>query len=72
MNVPTLLDRQVRVVHDDEWIVRIDDVTPLARGTGSLVAGGRLEEARRLLPAERPLALPGHAAASVGASSESR
>jgi hypothetical protein len=51
----------------DEWIARIEDVTPLAREIAGLVAAGDEDAARALLPAERPLALPGHAAAAVGA-----
>jgi hypothetical protein len=38
----------------DEWTVAIRDVTPLAHEIHALVQGGRTEEARRLLPEERP------------------
>jgi hypothetical protein len=51
----------------DEWIVGIEDVTPLTREIAGLVAAGKEDAARALLPAERPLALPAHVAAAVGA-----
>lgn len=38
----------------DEWTVSIRDVTPLAREIHSLVSGGDLDSATRLLPRERP------------------
>lgn len=41
----------------DEWIVGIEDVTPLARTIHALVREGRLEEASGLVPEERPYAL---------------
>jgi hypothetical protein len=50
-----------------EWIVAIDDVTPLAREIGGLVAAGDLGAARALLPAERPYPLPAAIAGIVGA-----
>lgn len=40
----------------DEWIVGIEDVTPLAREIHALVREGRLEQASGLLPEERPCA----------------
>lgn len=51
----------------DEWITGIEDVTPLAHEIAALVAAGDHAAARRVLPAERPLPLPAHVAASVGA-----
>ncbi|MEU8982198.1 DUF4291 domain-containing protein [Streptomyces sp. NPDC048309] len=41
----------------DEWVVNIDDVTPLATRIHSLVRAGDLEGARALLPEERPYPL---------------
>ncbi|MGV9554235.1 DUF4291 domain-containing protein [Streptomyces sp. NPDC003522] len=38
----------------DEWTVAVRDVTPLAREIHSLVRGGDVESAARLLPGERP------------------
>ncbi|MGW7582482.1 DUF4291 domain-containing protein [Kitasatospora sp. NPDC054768] len=38
----------------DEWIVSVEDVTALAHTIHSHVRAGELEEARKLLPAERP------------------
>jgi len=37
----------------EEWIVRIEDITPLAHRMGSLVDQGRIDEAEALLPTER-------------------
>ncbi len=51
----------------DEWITGIEDVTPLAKEIGGLVAAGEHEAARRRLPVETPLALSAQAAAAVGA-----
>lgn len=51
----------------DHWITSISDVTDLARATGTLVSANRLDEAARLLPAERPYPLPSDVAAQVGA-----
>jgi hypothetical protein len=50
-----------------EWIVAIDDVTPLAREIHALVTAGDLGAARALLPAERPYPLPAEVAQIVGA-----
>ncbi len=41
----------------DEWIVGIEDVTPLAREIHGLVREGGLDRAQRLLPDERPYPL---------------
>ncbi|WP_282696223.1 DUF4291 domain-containing protein [Streptomyces sp. CC208A] len=42
----------------DEWTVAIRDVTPLAHEIHGLVREGRLAEAGRLLPGERPYPVP--------------
>lgn len=41
----------------DEWIVGIEDVTPLATEVHRLVRAGQLDSAAELLPEERPLDL---------------
>jgi hypothetical protein len=41
----------------DEWIVGIEDVTPLATEVHGLVRAGELDRAAGLLPVERPLPL---------------
>ncbi|GAA2227879.1 DUF4291 domain-containing protein [Streptomyces indiaensis] len=41
----------------DEWIVGIEDVTPLATEIHGLVRSGQLESAAGLLPEERPFAV---------------
>ncbi|MEU2356559.1 DUF4291 domain-containing protein [Streptomyces misionensis] len=51
----------------DDWIVGITDVTELARSMHSAVLDGRVEEAERLLPAERPYPLPAPLARRLGA-----
>jgi hypothetical protein len=51
----------------DEWILSIEDVTPLAREVAGLVKARDLSAASRLAPQERPLALSAAAAAAVGA-----
>jgi len=38
----------------DQWIVGIEDVTPLAHRIEALVVAGRLDDARAALPVERP------------------
>ncbi|MGW1173704.1 DUF4291 domain-containing protein [Kitasatospora sp. NPDC002543] len=38
----------------EEWIVSVEDVTPLAHAVHAHVRAGELEAARQLLPAERP------------------
>lgn len=43
----------------DEWIVGIDDVTPLATEIHALVRAGELDRAAALLPEERPYPLDG-------------
>ncbi|MFI6493800.1 DUF4291 domain-containing protein [Streptomyces sp. NPDC050564] len=44
----------------DEWIVGIEDVTPLAREVHARVRAGELDRALALLPEERPYPLAGH------------
>jgi uncharacterized protein DUF4291 len=51
----------------DEWITGIEDVTPVAHEIARLVSAGERDAASRLLPVERPLALPAHVVAAVGA-----
>jgi hypothetical protein len=51
----------------DEWITAIEDCAPLAHEIAGLVAAGDRDAAQRLLPVERPLALPAHVAAAVDA-----
>ena len=51
----------------DEWIVGIEDVTPLAREIHALVREGSLEEASGLLPEEHPCALGDGVLAHLGA-----
>lgn len=41
-----------------EWIIGVEDVTPLAHEIEALVKAGRLDEARARLPAERVFAMP--------------
>ncbi|MFD9317791.1 DUF4291 domain-containing protein [Streptomyces sp. NPDC060053] len=48
------LTGEATVRYADEWIVAIDDVTPLAREVHGHVYAGELERAAALLPGERP------------------
>ncbi|MFE7933974.1 DUF4291 domain-containing protein [Streptomyces sp. NPDC057456] len=48
------LTGEATVRYADEWIVAIDDVTPLAREVHGHVHAGELERAAALLPGERP------------------
>lgn len=50
-----------------EWIVGLDDVTPLARDVHALVQVGDLAAATALLPPERPYPLPAVLVARLGA-----
>ncbi|MFH8803204.1 DUF4291 domain-containing protein [Streptomyces sp. NPDC017936] len=45
---------EATVRYADEWIVRIEDVTPLAREIHAHVRAGELGRAKALLPVERP------------------
>ena len=38
---------------NDDWLVEIEDLTPLARKIRALMDAGKIENARRLLPVER-------------------
>jgi hypothetical protein len=49
-----------------DWIVGLQDVTPLVHEIGAFVEQGELEAARWLLPQETPLALPADLGAIVG------
>lgn len=49
-----------------EWITGITDVTAAAHRIRALVAAGDVAEATRLLPAERPYALPGNIVSRIG------
>ena len=51
-----------------DWILGIQDVTPLAHEVRDLVAAGDLESARARLPVERPYPLTAEAAARTAAS----
>ncbi|MFG3339916.1 DUF4291 domain-containing protein [Glycomyces sp. NPDC048151] len=50
-----------------QWIKGIEDVTALAKDVGAEVAAGRFEEARALLPPERPFPLDPATADFIGA-----
>lgn len=50
-----------------EWIAEITDATPLARRVHALVRRGAVDEARTLLPEERPYPLPPEIRAALGA-----
>lgn len=45
---------EATIRYADEWIVGIEDVTPLAKEVHALVRAGQLGEAAALLPEERP------------------
>ena len=51
----------------DEWIVRLEDVTPLVHRIEAETVAGRLDEARALLPDETPYPLPELLRERVGA-----
>ncbi|MFC0629270.1 DUF4291 family protein [Kribbella deserti] len=51
----------------NDWIVHIDDVTERVREIQCAIAGGALDTARSLLPAERPYPLPVGLALTIGA-----
>jgi Domain of unknown function (DUF4291) len=52
----------------NDWTVRIDEITPLARDIRRLVVAGHLEAAADRLPAERPYPLSDQLRTAVGAS----
>ena len=41
-------------LYADRWVQRIEDITPLAHRLHALIEAGQLDEARTLLPVERP------------------
>lgn len=51
------LSKEAVELYVSQWIVRVSDVTPLAHAIHALVAQGKLEDAARLLPQERPYSL---------------
>ncbi len=51
------LDGEAAVRYAEEWIVGIEDVTPLAAEVHALVRSGEVERAAALLPEERPFPL---------------
>ncbi|MGV9316384.1 DUF4291 domain-containing protein [Streptomyces sp. NPDC003691] len=52
-----------------DWVTGITDITAQARRIGDLVAAGRAEQARRLLPPERPYPLPAAVGRHLGVDS---
>ena len=48
------LSREAVDLYVNQWIVRLTDVTPLAHAIHGLVAEGRYDEARGMLPVEAP------------------
>lgn len=51
------LGGEAAVRYADEWIVGVEDVTPLAAEIHALVRSGETERAAALLPEERPFPL---------------
>lgn len=47
------ISRHLICTFNDDWIVAIEDFTPLTRKIRALVDAGKVENARRLLPTER-------------------
>jgi hypothetical protein len=56
-----IIDRYV-----DDWILGIEDRTPLARRIRDLLLSGRMSQAKALLPKERPYPLPPAVTARLG------
>ncbi|QUW79940.1 DUF4291 family protein [Streptomyces mirabilis] len=54
----------------DEWIVGVEDVTPLAAEIHGLVREGELDRATALLPEERPYPLGEEVPARLGSRSD--
>ncbi|WP_126643501.1 DUF4291 domain-containing protein [Embleya hyalina] len=52
---------------NEEWVVGVTDLTPLVRRLSGLVKDGRVAQAQRLLPPEKPYPLPAAVARRVGA-----
>lgn len=61
------LSRHVIDSYVDEWVVDIQDLTPLVRKIHRLVTDGDVSKAKRLLPPDRPYPLDPAIAARVGA-----
>ncbi|MEV4001497.1 DUF4291 domain-containing protein [Actinomadura sp. NPDC049753] len=62
------LSRHIVDRYVDDWILGIDDLTPLVRKIHELRKAGRTPQARALLPKERPYVLTPALAARLGAS----
>jgi uncharacterized protein DUF4291 len=60
------LSRHIIRKYVEEWTVEIKDCTPLVRKIHNLVRSGRLSEAKRLLPKERPYPVPEEIARRIG------
>ncbi|WP_026402095.1 DUF4291 domain-containing protein [Actinomadura rifamycini] len=61
------LSRHVIDRYVDDWILGIEDRTPLARRIHRLLQDGQAAKARNLLPSERPYPLPPNLAKNIGA-----
>lgn len=64
------LSRHIVDRYVDDWILGIEDITPLVRKIQGLRKAGRTPQARDLLPKERSYPLTPALAASLGASQE--
>jgi hypothetical protein len=62
------LSRHIVDSYVDDWILGIEDRTPLTRKIHNLLKAGRTSQARALLPKERPYPLPPPLATRLGAS----
>ncbi|MFB4298379.1 DUF4291 domain-containing protein [Actinomadura sp. NTSP31] len=61
------LSRHIVDRYVDDWILGIEDRTPLARKIHGLLQAGRRAQAKALLPKERPYPLPPALARNIGA-----
>jgi Domain of unknown function (DUF4291) len=52
------IGRQLIRTFTDDWIVSLTDLTPQVRKAASLIQAGQAARAQRLIPSERPYALP--------------
>jgi hypothetical protein len=59
------LAREAAARYADEWVLGIEDVTPLAHGIKALLTAGDVDGARALLPAEREYPLDREACAHL-------
>ncbi|MEU4826739.1 DUF4291 domain-containing protein [Actinomadura citrea] len=64
------LSRHIVDRYVDDWVLGIEDLTPLARKIQGLRKAGRMPQARALLPKERPYPLPPALTDRLGASEE--